>query len=224
MVTTMSKLCIAGTTTSGRTNLHTLAKLFIGLPLLPTKWHNFRIPFLSFMWPPPTHLPWTHHLPLRRLARFPTTTILIILYLLFGVGRNQVPGRRVPPCRESPVGRFDFEDLALFPYPSFCHRPPHTTEATSHDQNPVYVYLFSNRVLDTLSLLDNLLARRWSRGSVDIDSRGVCVFILFRGEGRWSDGKYVWCNLGTRPVMRLLVFCFCALGLLGVYVSSKLLV
>lgn len=37
MVTTMSKLCIAGTTTSGRTNLHTLAKLFIGLPLLPTK-------------------------------------------------------------------------------------------------------------------------------------------------------------------------------------------
>lgn len=176
------------------------------------------------MWPPPTHLPWTHHLPLRRLARFPTTTILIIIYLLFGVGINQVPGRRVPPCRESPAGRFDFEDLALFPYPSFCHRPPHTTEATSHDQNPVYVYLFSNRVLDTLSLLDNLLARRWSRGSVDIDSRGVCMFILFRGEGRWSDGKYVWCNLGTRPVMRLLVFCFCALGLLGVYVSSKLLV
>lgn len=56
---------------------------------------------------------------------------------------------------------------------------------------------------------------------MDIDSRGVCVFILFRGEGRWSSGKCTWCDLGTRPVMRLLFFCFYALGILGVYVSSK---
>lgn len=52
VVTTKSKLCKAGTTTLGRTSLHVLVKIFIGLPPLQKR-HNFRIPFLSFMWPPP---------------------------------------------------------------------------------------------------------------------------------------------------------------------------